>query len=345
MLEVDGSLKSGSGTILRLSMMVSAITCQPLHISNIRQRRPQPGLRPQHLETVQTVAKLCNAELEGASLGSKELYFTPKEIVGGDVEAEIQTAGSIPMLFLATLPICLYSKDYVHLHVSKGGTDVSHSPTINYLRYVLLPVLKRMGVEAEISVQKFGYYPKGLGEATMTVMSNRNLTPIMLADFGELKSINGVSVCTFLADKQVAERQAKTAQDVLAQRGFKADIAVINDESNTLQKGSSIALWAETTTGAIIGADAIGELGKTSEAVGKKAAYKLIGEVSYSPTVDVYLADMLVPFISLAKGTSVFYTTTLTEHLETNLFLMAKLSNAKFTIQKIEGRYRIEKYS
>ncbi|MFZ0965006.1 MAG: RNA 3'-terminal phosphate cyclase, partial [Candidatus Bathyarchaeia archaeon] len=52
MIEIDGSQKSGSGTILRLSIALAAILGQPLHIYNIRQNRPQPGLRPQHLEAV-----------------------------------------------------------------------------------------------------------------------------------------------------------------------------------------------------------------------------------------------------------------------------------------------------
>ena len=89
-----------------------------------------------------------------------------------------------------------------------------------------------------------------------------------------MKSIKGVSVCTFLADRQVAERQAKAAKDYLSQNGFSADIQVVNDQSNPIQKGSSIVLWAETDTGVIIGADAIGELRKMSEAVGKEAAAK-----------------------------------------------------------------------
>ena len=71
------------------------------------------------------------------------------------------------MLLLATLPICVFAENPVRLHVAKGGTDTTHAPTINYLRFVFLPALKQMGVEAEITVQKYGYYPKGMGEATI----------------------------------------------------------------------------------------------------------------------------------------------------------------------------------
>ncbi|MEM2987742.1 MAG: RNA 3'-terminal phosphate cyclase, partial [Candidatus Bathyarchaeia archaeon] len=40
MIEIDGSQKSGSGTILRLSVALASILRQPLHIYNIRQNRP-----------------------------------------------------------------------------------------------------------------------------------------------------------------------------------------------------------------------------------------------------------------------------------------------------------------
>jgi RNA 3'-phosphate cyclase len=343
MMEIDGSQKSGSGTILRLSVALAAITKQPLHITNIRQNRPQPGLKPQHLEAVLTAGKLCNAKIQGAKLGSRELWFTPQKIEGGIIEALIETAGSIPMLLLATLPICLFAEKPVRLHIAKGGTDTTHAPTINYLRFVFLPALKQMGVDAEITVQKYGYYPKGMGEATIVVKPNRQLTPISLKYFGNLKHIKGVSVCTFLANRQVAERQAKAAEDYLVQNGFRADIQVVNDQSNSIQKGSSIVLWVETDTGVIIGADAIGELRKMSETVGKEAAQRLNTELSVKPTVDIYLADMLIPYMALTEGKSVFLARAVSEHTESNIWLMEKMLNVKFTIKKVDNLYRIEK--
>jgi RNA 3'-terminal phosphate cyclase (ATP) len=160
-----------------------------VHIYNIRQNRPQPGLKPQHLEAVLTAAKLCNAETHGATLNSRELWFKPCEIKSGNFEAEIGTAGSISALLLTVLPICIFAKGTVHVHVAKGGTDVSHSPTINYMRGVLSPVLKKMGIDAAVTVHKYGYYPKGMGEVTLTVKPQRSLQPLRLEVFGTLKSV------------------------------------------------------------------------------------------------------------------------------------------------------------
>ena len=345
MFEIDGSQKSGSGTILRLAVALAAATAESLHIFNIRQNRPQRGLKPQHLEAVLTAAKLCNAEVKGATLGSRELWFKPREVKGGNVEAEIGTAGSIPMLLMAALPICVFAKGSVRLLVTKGGTDVSHSPTINYLQNVFLPALKQMGLEATITVHKYGYYPKGMGEATMTVKPPDALQPIRLNNFGKLKNVKGVSVCTFLADRKVAERQAKAAHRHLSEKGYTSDIQVVNDQSNPFQKGSSLTLWAKTNTGAIIGADAIGELKKTSEAVGIKAAEKLHAELAARPTVDVHLADMLVPYMALAEGTSTLLTREISDHIETNVWLAEKMLKVRFNIQKVNSLFRIEKSS
>jgi len=343
MIEVDGSQKSGSGTILRLSIALAAILEETLHIYRIRQNRPQAGLRPQHLEAVLTAARLCNAELKGAELESRELWFTPGKIIGGHVEAEIGTAGSIPMLLMTVLPICLFAENTVHLHVSNGGTDVSHSPTINYIRSVLLPTLKLMGVNAALTVHKYGYYPKGMGEVTLTVEPTKSLKPIILEKFGEIKLINGISVCTFLEERKVAERQAETAKQYLKERGYFASIQVINDKSNPLQKGSSLVLWTETNTNAIVGADAIGELRKTSETVGREVAEKLYNEICAKPTVDVHLADMLIPYIALANGKSLYFTRDLSDHLETNVWLAEKILQVKFNVEKVGRLYKIEK--
>ena len=345
MFEIDGSQKSGSGTILRLAVALAATTGESLHIFNIRQNRPQRGLKPQHLEAVLTAAKLCNAEIKGATLYSKELWFKPRDVRGGDFEAEIGTAGSIPMLLTTALPICALANGSVRLHVAKGGTDVSHSPTINYLRNVFLTALKQMGLDVAITVHKYGYYPKGMGEVTMTVKPPDALQPVKLNNFGKLRSVKGVSVCTFLADRKVAERQAKASHTYFSEKGYTADIQVVNDQSNPFQKGSSIALWAETDTGAILGADAIGELKRTSEAVGVKAAEKLYAELSVKPTVDVHVADMLVPYMALAEGTSSFLTREVSEHLETNVWLAEKMLKALFNIKKVNNLYRIEKSS
>ncbi len=344
MIEIDGSEKGGSGTILRLSVALSAITGMPVHIFNIRENRPQPGLKPQHLEAVLTAAKLCNADVKGAKIDSHDVWFRPNSIISGKFNAEIGTAGSIPLLLISVFLICTQAPGKVELHVSRGGTDVQHSPTINYMSFVLLPKLRHMGFEATIDVVKYGYYPKGMGEVVACLKPCKTLNPLNLERFGMLREIRGFSVCTFLAERNVAARQADAAREFLEREGFVADIGMVNDISNPQQKGSSLTLWAETDTGALIGSDAIGGLRKTSENVGIEAAEKLLSEIFARPTVDIHLADLLVPYMALAQGDSAFLTRALTDHLQTNIWISEKMLNVHFNVTNVNGLYKIEKH-
>jgi RNA 3'-phosphate cyclase len=200
-----------------------------------------------------------------------------------------------------------------------------------------------MGLRTSVTIQKYGYYPKDMGEVSVNVWSKAQLSPLGLQEFGEPASFSGVSVCTFLADRKVAERQAKAANAHLRTHGYEADIRVINDFSNPVQKGSSLTLWTQTTTDVVLGADAIGELGKPSETVGKEAAEKLLQETRAKPTVDVHLADMLVPYIALTDGHSVYFSRSITDHLETNVWLAQEILDAKINIETVGNLYKIEK--
>ncbi len=343
MLEIDGSQKSGSGTILRLSIALAGILGEPLHIYNIRKKRSEPGLRPQHLESVLTAAKICNANVKGATVGSGELWFEPGEIEGGDIDAEIGTAGSIPMLVMTILPLCAYAKHEVKLRISKGGTDIRNSPTTNYLKYVLLPTLERRGLNFSLTVERYGYYPKGMGEVLLEVQPSKKLTPLGLGEFGRLREINGISVCTFLADRRVAERQAEAAAKHLMAYGYKPQVQIVNDFSNPVQKGSSIVLWAETDSGVLLGGDAIGEIGKQSEVVGREAAENLTDEIVSEATVDIHLADMLVPYVALAEGNSTYLVRSMTDHLETNVWLAREVLGVEIDVSKSGKCYQITK--
>jgi RNA 3'-terminal phosphate cyclase (ATP) len=342
MLEIDGGEKSGSGTILRMATALACIRGEPLHIYNIRKRRSRPGLRPQHLEAVLTAAKLCKADVQGSTVGSLDLHLKPNRIIGGDIKAEIGTAGSIPMLIMTVLPICAFAEQRVSVHVTKGGTDVLHSPTIHYLQRVLLPTLRKMGLETTLKIKKFGYYPVGMGEVTLEAEPCSNLKPLRLGEWKNVK-LRGISVCTFLREQKVAERQARAAEKLLEAEGYNVEIEVLYDESNPLQKGSSLVLWAETDSGVILGGDAIGEPRKPSEKVGNEAAGILLKELRAGVTADSHLADMLIPYIALADGSSTYTTSALTGHLETNIWLSEKILGVKFEIKKTDGVYRVDK--
>ena len=160
MLEIDGSYGEGGGQILRTSIALSAVTGRPVYIKNIRAKRPNPGLAAQHLESVRCIALLTDADISGLKLGSTELTFYPKEVKSGEYHIDIGTAGSITLFLQCLMPMAMRIKDAISINI-RGGTDVAWSPPIDYLRYVMLPTIAKMGYDAHIDLIGRGYYPRG----------------------------------------------------------------------------------------------------------------------------------------------------------------------------------------
>ncbi len=69
----------------------------------------------------------------------------------------------------------------------RGGTAVSHSPSIDYVTAVTLPLLRRMGLAAEARVHRRGYFPQGGGHIEVGITPlppGRTLQPVELVDAG-----------------------------------------------------------------------------------------------------------------------------------------------------------------
>ncbi|HDJ94933.1 MAG TPA: RNA 3'-phosphate cyclase, partial [Acidilobales archaeon] len=162
MLIIDGSFGEGGGQILRTTIALSSLLLKPVRIINIRAKRRNPGLQMQHITAVKVLTTLTNASVKGLYKGSMVLEFIPKERRCGSFEFNIGTAGSISLVLQASLPVMLFAPGEVKLRI-RGGTDVSWSPPIDYIKNVLVPILGKMGAHVEIKVLRRGHYPKGGG--------------------------------------------------------------------------------------------------------------------------------------------------------------------------------------
>ena len=177
MLEIDGSYLEGGGQIARTAVALSAITRQPCRIFNIRKGRPKPGLKPQHLNSIQAAAKLCNGNLKGDRIESTEIEFYPKEIEGGKHRIDVGTAGSIGLVLQTLIPICLFADKEVELEI-KGGTDVKWAPNIEYFKEVFCKSLRKMEIEIETEIVRYGFYPKGGGLVRVKIKPCKKLKPL-----------------------------------------------------------------------------------------------------------------------------------------------------------------------
>jgi RNA 3'-terminal phosphate cyclase (ATP) len=135
----------------------------------------------------------------------------------------------------------------------------------------------------------------------------------------------------------VAQRQADAAKEKLSKAGFSSlNIAIETYPPNQdphLAPGSGITLLAKFSSGAILGADSLGERGKPAESVGEEAATSLLKEIASGAPVDKHMGDMIIPYLAVADGVSEIQVSEITPHTITNIKVAEMLTGIKFTVE------------
>jgi RNA 3'-terminal phosphate cyclase (ATP) len=341
MITIDGGQKSGSGTIVRDAVPFSVLTGEELFLTNIRANRPKPGLRAQHLRGIEASTQICRTEPSKAAIGSKEIRFKPgKAIHGGTFKWDIGTAGSTTMLALSVIPLALFADEPSSYEIT-GGLFQDFAPSAYHVKCVLLRILQTMGIQVDIKIIRPGYVPMGNGKIEVTVFPVRKcIKPLMRLDRGKTTGIKGIALSSLLKERKVSDRMAKACQKRLKSRGYVPDIEIFYDSRDnpvyaeaSIQAGASLAVWAETDTGCIIGSDMAGARGRPAEYIGEKVADRLIESLGTHATVDEHTADQLIPFCGLADGWSSYIIPEMTDHIETRLWLVEKMLGAKTEVR------------
>ncbi|MFP4591272.1 MAG: RNA 3'-terminal phosphate cyclase [Halobacteriales archaeon] len=308
---IDGS--AGGGQILRSALTLAGITGAPVTVENVRSERPKPGLRPQHRAATGVLAELTGADVTGDTVGSTEVTLEPRDAPAGSVDIDLETAGSLPLLFETVLPLGVAATEPIRV-TATGGTDVRWSPTIGYQRRVKVPMLERAGHDTAIAVKRSGFYPVGGGRATLAVRPAEP-RPLKVVDRGELRQLEVYSKASEdLADADVAERQRdglREALDAHATAIARTEVRYVE----TACPGTSVLLVARYE-GGVAGFDALGERGTPAEVVGAEAAEAFVAFDDGAGAVDHHLADQLL--VPLALGGGVVSAPAMTDHVRTN---------------------------
>jgi len=337
MLEIDGSAGEGGGQIIRTSLALAALTGREIRIKNIRSKRPKPGLMPQHLTAIKTLARICNAKVKGAFLGSREILFKPGRIESVNLIAHIGTAGSITLMLQQVLPVALACN--VKLRAF-GGTDVSFAPTVNYLQKVTFWYLHKMGANFSLDIISRGYFPKGNGCVVFSSKPSLPLKPINLSAPGKLKALLCFSHCSGMPTK-IAIDAAAIAKNLLKEKfgNFEWVEAIEATPERKETIGIGLDLFAKYTN-CILGANSVGSAGTKPETVAIKASNALASEIQLIAPLDSHCVDQLIPFMALAQGKSTIEGK-LTKHVLTNIEITEKLLGIRFEIEKNGERARI----
>jgi RNA 3'-terminal phosphate cyclase (ATP) len=205
------------------------------------------------------------------------------------------------------------------------------------MHHVLAPLLRSMGAKLSLTVTRPGYVPGGGGIIEMNVVPDRKgLDSVDLHAAGQVSEVHGIALSSHLAERHVSERMASSCEEQIRGAGMACAIDRMEDIS-AVHAGACLAIWTKSSTGSRFGADRAGKFGRSSEQIGHFVATAFLEDVHSGATVDRHLADQLVLFCALARGTSGYTVPRRTKHLESNLWLVAQFGAQA----AVEGR-RVE---
>jgi RNA 3'-terminal phosphate cyclase (ATP) len=336
MLTLDGAHGEGGGQILRTALSLSAVLVRPFRLINVRAQRRRPGLMPQHLSAVRALAAITGAAVSGDVLESREIEFSPShpprpgqylfDVVDA---AQHGSAGSVTLI-LQTLIVPMAMAGGESTVIVRGGTHVEWSPPFDFLADCYLPVLRRVGFQADARLERPGWYPVGGGEVHCKILGGAKgrLEPMQVMVPGSLRRIKGQALGTNVPD-HVPQRMMGRAHALLSSLGVPLEINI----RHVAGPGSGTGLFLMADYDAMAaGFSGFGRRGKPAETVAEEAVTSLLEHHRSGAAVEAHLSDQLLLPLSLAAGPSEFTTTGASRHLMTNAWVIQQFGVAEVTV-------------
>lgn len=330
MIEIDGSEGEGGGQMVRNSCALSLVTGEPFRITNVRARRPKPGLMRQHVTAVESACVISGAECAGLAVGSTELSFRPGQVTPGEYHFAVGTAGSTGLV-LQTVLMPLALANAPSRLILEGGTHNMMAPPFDFIERSFLPVVNCMGPTVTARLVRHGFYPRGGGRIEIEILP-APLRPIDCLVRGEPVGVAGQAVFSGLPF-EIAERMLARARRDLA--GWSEDVFSVRELP--ADQGPGVILMLESkfanVTEVVSG---FGQLGVPAERLAKTCAARMNGYIGATAFAGPYLADQLVlPFVLAGGGA--FTTVKPSQHTLTAIDIAKRFTGRRIALVRQTG--------
>lgn len=238
-------------------LVLSTLTGKPVKIDKIRSEEDNPGLQEHEAAFLHLLEQLTNGSSIDINYSGTSLIYKPGVLTGGNINFDCGTSRAIGFFLEPLIVLAPFAKYPINITLT-GITNDNLDTSVDIIRTVLLPQLKRFGVEdgIELKVVKRGAPPNGGGEVKFQCPIVKQLKPLQYIDEGRIKRIRGIAYATRVSP-QMANRVTEVSRSQLTH--YIPDVYIYTDVYKGAESGKSpgygLSLVAESTTGALLSAE------------------------------------------------------------------------------------------
>jgi len=339
-LTIDGRQGEGGGQVLRTALALALATGTAVRIDGIRGQRKQPGLQRHHLCCVHAAQAVGEADVEGAVVGSTSLLFRPHGVRAGDHAFSAGAGGSATLMLQTVLPALLCASAPSTLRLG-GSTHDASAPTADFATRTVLPVLRQMGAQVEVTVLRHGFGHGSGGALAARIAPSAKLAPCELLTRTAPQRLRARALVSQLPDdigrRQLIELLHRFGASRLHPEQTYLERIDADGAGNALLLEMPMQQHCEIIT-------AFGERGVPPERAADLVATEALALLAADVPVGAYLADQLLLPMALAAG-GAFRTVEPTLHCTTNAALIERFLPVRFSMREEQsgsGRWRIE---
>ncbi len=290
MIIIDAN-RTHPGFTLRLALTFSTLKKEPIKIINIRSAADKPGLTYEDYIYVKIFEQIAGAESKGIEKGSTEIEFDPKTI-----KSAPQINFRHPALISVMLPylLLLYHSTTQKISLT-GPTNYENKLSGDYFQKVIIPLLKKINVNANIEITKRGYGEEP-GKIILFTKESTKLKSFTMLEKGDLEhSImyvhsygHGESVNNYIID---GIKNTLTPKNILLNEYIST---FVENREKHKGYGADIVLIYDNT---VLGANVCSTKKQPSQ-LGKEMADKVISLVARDTPLDTHAANVIIPFLA-----------------------------------------------
>jgi RNA 3'-terminal phosphate cyclase (ATP) len=177
-----------------------------------------------------------------------------------------------------------------------GGTHNPLAPTFEFVRDAYLPLLKRLGFNAAITLERFGFYPRGGGLVRASIEPLRTGNALDLVERGPVQA-RSADVLLAGLPVHIAQRELSVLR---ARLGLSdVDCSVRNVVAHGAGNAVHVRIDSANVTAVFAG---FGVRGVAAEKVASQVAGEVERYLAANVAVDAHLADQLLLPMVLAAG-------------------------------------------